>query len=175
MGMSDLKSVLEIELELDLTGWTLIQASAVSDDGLKIAGWGINPSGQTEAWVADLTTLGAPGCEDVFCGEDIPGFAGWKASTWYLNYNVDFMPWIFHDEHGWQFVFGENPEEIFFLWDLGLGEWLFFNENTYRWLYLYGLDEGWIFTFFDNTPERRFFQRLEDGSLFSVPPGLPVE
>ncbi len=344
VGMSALKSVLEIELGLDLTGWTLIQASAVSEDGLKIAGWGTNPGGQKEAWVADLTTIkgdqiitfnalenkvfddpsyslsasansglsvsysvlvgaelidinentvtisgvgsvtiragqagnrnfnpappvdrsfaigmadqiitfnpignssvadsplpifavsssglpvsftvvegatiaaivgstvtlsgegqinieanqegsenylpalpveqsflatfGPPLCEDVFCGEDIPGFPGWQASPWYLNYNVDFMPWIFHDEHGWQFVSGENPQEIFFLWDLGLAEWIFLDESTYRWMFLFGDNPGWIFTFPDNTPERRFFQRSDDGSLFSVPEGLPVE
>ena len=112
---------------------------------------------------------------DIFGGESIDGFPGWKSSLWYLNYNVDFWPWIYHDEHGWQFVFEGAPEGTIFVWDFGLGEWLFFNENTYRWMFLMGGDNaGWAFTFGDNRPSRRFFQRLDDDSLFSVPPGLPV-
>jgi len=111
----------------------------------------------------------------IFGGESIDGFPGWKASSWYLNYNVDFTPWIYHDEHGWQFVSEDSTEEVIFVWDLGLGEWLFFNENTYRWMFLFGDNSGWIWTFEDNThPEWRFFQRFDDGSLFSVPAGLPV-
>ncbi len=112
---------------------------------------------------------------DVLGGTDIEGFPGWKGSPWYMNYNVDFWPWIFHDEHGWQFVATASTSDVIFVWDLGLGEWVFFNENSYRWIFIFGGDNaGWVFTFGDNRPDRRFFQRLDDGSLFSVPPGLPV-
>ncbi len=115
--------------------------------------------------------------EDIFGGIDIQGgFPGWKSSPWYMNYNVDFWPWIYHDEHGWQFVFPGSTDSVIFLWDLGLGEWIFFNESSYRWIFVFGGDNaGWVFTFGDNTPDRRFFQRLDNGSLFSVPAGLPVE
>jgi len=37
-----------------LSGWSLGVAAAVSDDGNVIAGYGINPSGQSEPWVARL-------------------------------------------------------------------------------------------------------------------------
>jgi hypothetical protein len=44
---------------LDTTGWTLRSPTAVSQSGNVIVGWGINPAGQTEGWIADLTpTLG---------------------------------------------------------------------------------------------------------------------
>ncbi len=112
---------------------------------------------------------------DSFRGEPIDGFAGWMASPWYLNYNVDFWPWIYHDEHGWQFVDSGSTEDVIFVWDFGLGEWLFLNENTYRWMFLFGDNTGWIFTFDDNTLGKRFFQRFDNGSLFSVPAGLPLE
>jgi len=36
------------------TGWRLEDATAVSHDGLVIVGFGLNPAGQTEAWLADL-------------------------------------------------------------------------------------------------------------------------
>lgn len=112
---------------------------------------------------------------DVFGGTDIAGVPGWKSSPWYLAYNIDFWPWIFHKEHAWQFVFDVSTPESIFLFDFGLGEIIFLNESTYRWIFLYGDAPGWIFTFEDNTPDSRFFQRGDDGSLFSVPAGLLVE
>lgn len=48
-GIRNLRKVLE-DLGLDLTGWTLTRANALSDDGTVVVGWGSNPSGQTEAW-----------------------------------------------------------------------------------------------------------------------------
>ena len=60
----------------------------------------------------------------------------WK--IWNKNYNVDIWPWIFHHEHGWQFVFDGSTPEVIFLWDLGWEEWIFLNLNTYRWKFLFG-------------------------------------
>jgi hypothetical protein len=37
-----------------LTGWQLSEATAISDDGLTIVGFGTNPLGNTEAWVATI-------------------------------------------------------------------------------------------------------------------------
>ena len=52
--MRSLMNVLTSDLGLDLTGWTLREAWDVSDDGLTIVGWGDNPSGITEGWVAHI-------------------------------------------------------------------------------------------------------------------------
>ncbi len=51
-GMRNLKQVLESEHGLDLTGWTLSAATGISNDGFAISGWGVNPSGNTEGWIA---------------------------------------------------------------------------------------------------------------------------
>jgi probable HAF family extracellular repeat protein len=51
-GMRSLGDLLVSEGN-DLTGWLLTTANAVSADGT-IVGWGINPSGQTEAFLARL-------------------------------------------------------------------------------------------------------------------------
>jgi hypothetical protein len=52
--MRDLKDVLEKDFNLSLTGWKLINATSISDDGSVICGNGINPQGLTEAWVATI-------------------------------------------------------------------------------------------------------------------------
>lgn len=41
-------------LGVDLTGWTLTSANAISADGTTIVGNGINPSGRSEAWLARI-------------------------------------------------------------------------------------------------------------------------
>jgi len=53
-GMRRLQEVLVDDLGLDLTGWTLERATAISTDGLSIVGYGENPSGDREAWRAVL-------------------------------------------------------------------------------------------------------------------------
>lgn len=53
-GMRLLRDVLVNDYGLDLIGWDLSSASAVSADGRTIVGGGINPSGLQEAWIAVL-------------------------------------------------------------------------------------------------------------------------
>jgi probable HAF family extracellular repeat protein len=58
-GIRRLLDVLTNDYGLNLTGWTLRSPTGVSQNGSVIVGWGINPTGQTEGWIADLTpTLG---------------------------------------------------------------------------------------------------------------------
>jgi len=37
---------------LDLIGWTLMETTGISDDGQVFVGYGINPAGYGEAWIA---------------------------------------------------------------------------------------------------------------------------
>lgn len=53
-GMRSLQAVLTNDYGLDLTGWFLQQANAISADGLTVVGFGTNPDGLTEAWIARL-------------------------------------------------------------------------------------------------------------------------
>ena len=50
-GMRELDAVLASG-GVDLTGWVLSQATGISADGLTIVGYGTNPSGFFEAWIA---------------------------------------------------------------------------------------------------------------------------
>ncbi|GAB5518902.1 MAG: hypothetical protein RhofKO_11530 [Rhodothermales bacterium] len=53
-GSRAVQDLLIDEYGLDLTGWRLIEATAVSNDGTVIVGNGINPSGQLQGWRANL-------------------------------------------------------------------------------------------------------------------------
>jgi hypothetical protein len=50
-----------VNLGANLTGWTLTEATGISDDGQVIVGWGTNPSGDQEAWRAEV-----PRCYEEF-------------------------------------------------------------------------------------------------------------
>ncbi len=52
-GMRSLKTLLEGD-GIDLIGWTLTEAKAISDDGTVIVGYGINPDGNNEAFLATI-------------------------------------------------------------------------------------------------------------------------
>ena len=52
-GMRSLWSVL-VDSGLDLTGWTLSTATGISDDGMTVVGFGENPDGNTEGFIAIL-------------------------------------------------------------------------------------------------------------------------
>jgi len=58
-GMQNLAQVL-VDSGIDLTGWTLRAATGISDDGSMIVGFGINPDGNTEGWIADTATVPVP-------------------------------------------------------------------------------------------------------------------
>ncbi|MCA9280373.1 MAG: PEP-CTERM sorting domain-containing protein [Phycisphaeraceae bacterium] len=54
LGMVDLKEHLLSLGILGVEGWTLESAQGISDDGLTIAGMGINPQGFNEGWIAHI-------------------------------------------------------------------------------------------------------------------------
>ncbi len=56
-GMRSLLELLELE-GIDMTGWELVEASQVSANGLTVVGYGNNPAGETEAFVATIPEPG---------------------------------------------------------------------------------------------------------------------
>jgi uncharacterized membrane protein len=58
-GTRRLKDALVNEHGLDLTGWTLTRAGAMTPDGRVVVGWGVNPSGERQAWRAVMPPVPA--------------------------------------------------------------------------------------------------------------------
>lgn len=56
-GMQNL-GVLLTTLGVDLTGWQLSSTNGISADGRTIVGYGTNPSGPPEAWIAVIPEPG---------------------------------------------------------------------------------------------------------------------
>ncbi len=54
LGRRDLLDFLTTDCGLDLSGWTLYEATGVSDDGRTICGYGVGPTGGSEAWIAHI-------------------------------------------------------------------------------------------------------------------------
>lgn len=74
-GMQKLLDVLLMQGATGLDGWTLLQASGVSADGRTIAGYGINPTGMYQAYVATVNAVPVPAAVWLFGGA--LGALGW--------------------------------------------------------------------------------------------------
>jgi probable HAF family extracellular repeat protein len=58
-GMRSLKELLTNVYGVDLNGWTLTEANSITDDGETIVGVGVNPDGNQEAWLANISYVPA--------------------------------------------------------------------------------------------------------------------
>ena len=81
-GIQSIKNLLSQSVGAALNGWTLTIATAVSADGLTVVGNGINPSGNSEAWLGYLTDE-----EQVFWFAEHSG--DWDSS---LSWSGPFLP-----------------------------------------------------------------------------------
>lgn len=54
-GMRELSIVLTNDYGLNISGWTLQDARAITPDGSVIVGYGLNPAGDVEGWIARLS------------------------------------------------------------------------------------------------------------------------
>lgn len=92
-------------------------------------------------------------------------FGGWIFSDWFGSLNVNFYPWIFHAQHQWMFAFDQSKPESVFLFDLGVGGWLFTSSGLYPNLFSFSRN-SWIFYFLDTFAPREFVD-LQTGEFFS--------
>ncbi len=91
-GMRTLVDVLETDYGVDTNGWILQNALDISADGRTIVGWGRNPEGTIEGWVAYL----GPACRADFdddgtvAVEDVAAYlTAWLESNIFADWDYD--------------------------------------------------------------------------------------
>jgi probable HAF family extracellular repeat protein len=75
-GMRNLQDMLVNDLGYNLTGWSLGFAQGISADGRWVVGRGINPSGQDEAYLANIAPIPEPSSV-ALAGLGLAGLAGY--------------------------------------------------------------------------------------------------
>ena len=105
---------------------------------------------------------------DAFDGTDIQGAPGWKSSPWYSAYNVDFWPWIFHAEHGWQYIFETEVHGEVFIYDLE-SQAYWWASSAFEPLTFFSFDRGSFNFYFGGTTGPRQFVDLLTGDFWSIP------
>lgn len=112
-----------------------------------------------------LTIEFTPGEVDPFEGVDLGG--GFFFSDWYGIYNPMFFPWVFHVEHGFQFVFVVTVGEVF-LYDLECDEFWWTSSALQPGTFYSFSRNAFIFYFAGSTNPRNFVN-LETEEFFSKP------
>ncbi len=105
---------------------------------------------------------------DAFDGTDIPSAPGWRTSPWYSAYNADFWPWIFHAEHGWQYIFETEVHGEVFIYDLE-SQAYWWASSAFEPLTFYSFDRGSFNFYFGGTTGPRQFVDLQTGEFWSIP------
>jgi probable HAF family extracellular repeat protein len=98
-GMRLLRDALvnEFGLGINLSGWTLNSATGVSADGQVIVGYGRNPSGGTEAWIARLDASTAlPGDFNTDGTVDAADYVVWRKGLGTAYDQDDYGVWRAH-------------------------------------------------------------------------------
>ncbi|NOG53772.1 MAG: PEP-CTERM sorting domain-containing protein [Planctomycetes bacterium] len=81
-GMRNLAEVLVNDYGLDLTGWILVEVLDVSLDGTTFVGYGTNPEGVTEGWIARIPADTGPQLAvDSACPDSGPATVSWTNAT----------------------------------------------------------------------------------------------
>jgi hypothetical protein len=110
--MQNLKRVLERHLGLELGDWKLLEATGVSADGRTIVGWGTNPNGDTEGWIAVIPRFAdfPPGTpENPIRGPTTFDFEDGTSQGWSLNVKASLVET--------QGLFGEGSDFAIFGFD----------------------------------------------------------
>ena len=105
--------------------------------------------------------------EPLFVGTPVEGLEGWFFSDWYGFYNPLFSPWVFHAQHGWQYVFLTEVEGEYYIYDLECNDVLWTTPTLYPTFYSFG--RGTFNFYFRDTINPRSFVDLETEDFWSKP------
>jgi hypothetical protein len=80
---------------------------------------------------------------------------GWRHLAWFGTYNVNYAPWIYHQQHRWLYPVGDTAADMWFYSLDGMG-WLWTCSTVYPWLY--SLNQGtWLYYLKGTAAPRWFF------------------
>ena len=105
--------------------------------------------------------------ESLFGGTPVEGLEGWFFSDWYGFYNPLFAPWVFHAQHGWQYIFSTEAEGEYFIYDLECDDLWWTTPTQYPAFYSFG--RGTFNFYFLDTINPRSFVDLETEEFWSKP------
>ncbi len=111
---------------------------------------------------------GNGGFVDPFSGQDPDLGGGFYFSDWYGIYNPLFYPWVFHIEHGWQYIFDTGTSGEVYIYDLECDDFWWSNSTLLAGTFYSFNRTAFIFYFAGSTNPRNFVN-LETEEFFSKP------
>lgn len=99
---------------------------------------------------------------------------GWYFHDWFGWFHDEGQCWIYHTEHGLQYVCGDSPDS-FYLYDQAIGTWFWSSCDYYPYLYKFGKNFGWFWYYCGCEPGGRWFKGLCcQGEVFEQAIDIPV-
>ncbi len=97
----------------------------------------------------------------------LPNAVDWIFSPWFGFYHISYFPWIFHEDHGFNYLFPDSSPEGIYLYDPIIADWLFAVEAYYPDLYFFD-GQGWM-RFLAESESNRQYYRYSDGEMVFYP------
>ncbi len=141
------------------TGFMASGAGGILDDTM-FSGADFTAAGYQVLRITVLYSKEGGPPSDPFGGVPLGG--EWYFSEWYGIYNSTFYPWIFHAQHGWQYIFVTETEGEYFIYDLE-SEDFWWTTSAFQPLTFYSFNRGTFNFYFVGTSNPRSFVDLQTG------------
>ncbi|MCC5806063.1 MAG: hypothetical protein JJU00_07005 [Opitutales bacterium] len=142
---------------IDYTNWPVIESpwvlldERVFDLGGPLHGLRIDWSGETPEFIARVNP-------DPYFGGAEEDAGRWLDDLRYGEfYDHGEYPWIYHADHGWQYVLGNELDWTVF--DQGMERWQWVDPTLYPVLWFHGDEPGW-FEYLEGGPGERMFHDI---------------
>jgi hypothetical protein len=105
----------------------------------------------------------------------VPHGNGWYYSDWFGWFCEVEDNWIYHVEHGFQFVSAPDAERLILSDPSLLNTWFWTDKDLYPVVYRIGYAPGWFWWYPETTPQARLFHFLDHGINLNHPEMMPVK
>jgi T5SS/PEP-CTERM-associated repeat protein len=118
------------------------------------------------SWLGDYTVVNGGAVMPEFFGSAAVLANGWYDSPWYGSYWANVANggyWIWHSEHGWQYL--ANPAKTAaVIWDDATQSWWYVGKELYPYMYNYSKN-GWYYYIEGTTPDREFWSYADNARV----------